>query len=289
MVSSKFVEKYRKKIISELEGFPKALHAFNLLSSNVILNAYYISGNRMAVDRLSYNDHGIVHAHIATLNAIKVLKILSKHISPNVISEGIGTLDDSLVVVISSAFLHDIGHIVHRIWHPSYSAIFGKPFVEEVVNSLYPDNLQKRIDIFSLILHGIMAHDDEIPCLTIEAGAVKVGDGCDLTEGRSRLPASKGKIDIHSISALAIKTVDIIEGKNSPVCIRIEMENPAGVFQVEQVLGKKLETSGLKPYVEFELFLNDKPLVLSEVRSVINHNENSVFKSSSEEESEFPS
>ncbi len=288
-MSSKFVLKYRKKILDELKDFPKAIRAFNLLSSDEKLNAYYISGNRMAVDRLSYNDHGIVHAHIATLNAIKVLKTLSKHISPNVVSEGIGSLDDSLVVVVTSAFLHDIGHIVHRIWHPSYSAIFGKDFIEKVVNDLYPDDLQKRTDIFSLILHGIMSHDDEIPCLTIEAGAVKVGDGCDLTEGRSRLPASKGKIDIHSISALAIKTVEIVEGKNSPVCIHIEMENPAGVFQVEQVLGKKLETSGLKPYVEFELFLNNTPLVLSEVKSVINHNENSVFRSISEEDSEFPS
>jgi len=57
-------------------------------------------------------------------------------------------------------------------------------------------------------------------------------------------------VDIHSLSALAIRRVEIVEGENRPVRILVNMDNPAGVFQIEKVLGRKISSSGIGDWVE---------------------------------------
>jgi metal-dependent HD superfamily phosphatase/phosphodiesterase len=68
--------------------------------------------------------------------------------------------------------------------------------------------------------------------------------------GRARVPFSKGKRDIHSISALAIDDVEIRKGQDKPVRIQVNMSCSAGVFQIQNVLGGKIRTSPIKQYVE---------------------------------------
>jgi metal-dependent HD superfamily phosphatase/phosphodiesterase len=65
---------------------------------------------------------------------------------------------------------------------------------------------------------------------------------------------------MHSISATSIKRVDIDEGEDKPVSIRIYMDNPAGVFQIEEVIGKKVETSGISKYVELVAIENGREI-----------------------------
>jgi metal-dependent HD superfamily phosphatase/phosphodiesterase len=52
------------------------------------------------------------------------------------------------------------------------------------------------------------------------------------------------------LSALAIKKVEIDSSEKNPVSIRVHMDNPAGVFQMEEVLGKKIKSSNLGQFVE---------------------------------------
>ena len=47
------------------------------------------------------------------------------------------------------------------------------------------------------------------------------------------------------LSALSIKKVEIEKGKRKPVQILVNMNNPAGVFQIEKVLEKKIKTSSI--------------------------------------------
>jgi len=86
--------------------------------------------------------------------------------------------------------------------------------------------------------------------LTVEAGSVKVADGTDMAEGRARIPYEAGKVDIHSLSALSIREVRVVKGEDVPVRIEVDMDNPAGVFQIEHVLGRKISTSGIEEWVE---------------------------------------
>jgi len=48
--------------------------------------------------------------------------------------------------------------------------------------------------------------------------------------------------------------------------ITVAMDNPAGVFQVEAVLEKKISTSGLGDHIEIDILVNGDRLVLSHVK-----------------------
>jgi metal-dependent HD superfamily phosphatase/phosphodiesterase len=73
-----------------------------------------------------------------------------------------------------------------------------------------------------------------------------------MAQGRSRIPFTAGSTSIHSVSAAAIEAVKIESGETHPVRIVIEMTNSAGVFQVDELLGRKLRGSGLEEYVLVE-------------------------------------
>jgi len=70
-----------------------------------------------------------------------------------------------------------------------------------------------------------------------------------MARGRTRIPYRTGKVDIHSLSALSITKVEIEKGEQKPVQILVSMNNPAGVFQIEEVLEKKLKTSSIQDLV----------------------------------------
>ncbi|RLE58929.1 MAG: phosphohydrolase, partial [Thermoprotei archaeon] len=80
--------------------------------------------------------------------------------------------------------------------------------------------------------------------------------------GRARIPYEMGKIDIHALSALSIKCVELSKGNNKPVKIIIKMDDLAGYFQVEKVLMPKIESSGLKNFIEVEVFSKNNKLHL---------------------------
>ncbi|RLE69246.1 MAG: phosphohydrolase, partial [Thermoprotei archaeon] len=94
--------------------------------------------------------------------------------------------------------------------------------------------------IRACILHAIYTHMEDLKSYTTEASIVKLADGTDITKGRSRLPYDLGNVDIHVISAMSVEDVEIVPGDEKPVEIRIYMTNSAGVFQVEEILYRKL-------------------------------------------------
>ena len=71
-----------------------------------------------------------------------------------------------------------------------------------------------------------------------------------MEAGRARIPFKAGKVDIHAVSALSIEKVEIVEDseKDKPITIRITMSNSAGVFQIDELLKPRIETSGLQQY-----------------------------------------
>lgn len=61
-----------------------------------------------------------------------------------------------------------------------------------------------------------------------------------MARGRVRIPYKTGKVDIHSVSALSITKVEIEKGIKKPVQILVSMNNLRCVFQIEEVLEKRL-------------------------------------------------
>ncbi|MHA2056562.1 MAG: phosphohydrolase [Candidatus Thorarchaeota archaeon] len=265
MNASEIIQRENIRARELLNGESRALEMYQYLTGSPKVQSYLRTANRMAVSRLGYTDHGPVHAEVATWNALKVFDILEETFQPNVVAEGIGDIDDARLIVLASTYLHDIGMVVHRNEHPQASINLAGPILETKLMDIYNDPA-KATDILSFILHGIYAHDDDTQCLTLEAGITKLGDGADLAKGRTKVPFQKGKVDIHSVSALAIDNVILERGKEKPLRITVGMDNPAGVFQVEAVLEKKISTSGLQDHVKVDVLVNGDRLVLSHVK-----------------------
>ncbi len=248
-----------------LESGTRTHAMYEYLHTSPRVQSYLRAANRMAVSLLGYTDHGPVHAEVATWNALKAFNIITKTFLPNVVAEGIGDIDDARLVVLASTYLHDIGMVIHRNEHPQAAVNLAVPLLEDKIYEFY-DDAAKATEILSFILHGIYAHDDDTQCLTLEAGVTKIGDGCDMTRGRTVVPYQKGKVDIHSVSALAISDLTLERGNERPLHITVTMDNPAGVFQVEAVLAKKVSTSGLADHVMIDVLVNGERLVLSQIK-----------------------
>jgi uncharacterized protein len=160
-------------------------------------------------------------------------------------------------VVVGAALLHDIGMAVQRDNHEIYSVALAWDVLKSLLAPIY--DTASRTIITSEILHCIVAHQMGEKCLTREAGAVKVGDALDLTQGRSRIPFEAGEVNIHSVSAQAIESVDLHAGEEKPVHIDIQMHNYAGIFQVDELLRPKILHSSIAPYVEVRASISGEP------------------------------
>jgi len=265
MNNSEIMDRQKIRARELIPDNTRSLEMYQYLTGSPKVQSYLRSANRMAVSRLGYTDHGPIHAEVATWNALRTFDILDETFQPNVVAEGIGDIDDARLVVLASTYLHDIGMVVHRNEHNQASVQLAGPILENKLMDIYNDSA-KATDILSFIFHGIYAHDDDTQCLTLEAGITKIGDGADMTKGRTIVPFQKGKVDIHSVSAMAINNVILDKGEDKPLRITVSMDNPAGVFQVQAVLEKKLSTSSLEDHVDIEVLVNGDRLVLSHVK-----------------------
>jgi len=240
-----------KTIQNGLVPYPKALRMFNLLQSDSELNTLLNLANFIAVRKLGYNDHGPIHARIVAANGIKLLKIVleSKRIEVDSMNALGMTEDDAHLIVIAGCMLHDIGNAIHRVEHEVFSVLYAKAILERLLPELYSE-VSERTAVIEQILHAVYAHDVGENALTIEAAIVVIADGCDITKGRGRLSFDLGKHDIHSISALSIESVEIKKGKDKLIEIHVNMSNSAGIYQVQETLGKKVGASPLKEDIE---------------------------------------
>ena len=79
---------------------------------------------------------------------------------------------------------------------------------------------------------------------------MRVADALDMAKGRSRIPFEAGQQNIHALSNCAIDEVRISAGEDKAVRVEIAMNNSAGIFQVDELLGTKLRGTPLEQHVE---------------------------------------
>lgn len=229
---------------------PRVKEMFHLLESDVEVQSCLRMANVMAVDRLMYNDHGPVHSRITSGSALEIFDILTERVTPTTVENGICSLDDAKLVTLCAVYLHDVGNVVHRVDHHIHGVVMANPILHRLLGMVYKGERELGLRLKAEILHAIFAHDEDVECLTMEAGVAKIADGTDMAQGRARIPYRAGKVDIHSLSALSIRQVEIVKGDKTPVRILVNMDNSAGVFQIEEVLERKMKTSGIEGLVE---------------------------------------
>jgi metal-dependent HD superfamily phosphatase/phosphodiesterase len=212
------------------------------------LQTLWRCANVMAIELMGYTDHGPTHVKIVSNMALKLLRMLAeKNIQPSIVKNyGMKNEDAEVVVVLGSIF-HDLGMTVMRDKHETFGALLALEFFDKYLRPIYSE--EERTIICSEVLHAIVSHEAPARPLTLEAGIVRIADALDMEEGRARIPFQAGKIDIHSVSALAIEKVTIQEGETKPITIKITMSNSAGVFQIDDLLKPRIENSGLQDYI----------------------------------------
>jgi metal-dependent HD superfamily phosphatase/phosphodiesterase len=207
------------------------------------------TANVNAVRRLGMSDHGPVHIQIVANGCVKILRLLvAAGVEPSIQADHGMTAEDAEVLVVLAACLHDVGMAVHRDNHESFSLILGYIKARQLLLGQYDE--PGLTTMVAEVLHAVISHRADVTPLSLEAGVLKVADALDMTEGRSRIPFESGEVNIHSVSAQAIEAVKIEKGDELPVRVDILLNNSAGIFQVDELLKRKLASSTLTPYVE---------------------------------------
>ncbi len=218
------------------------------VESSKTVNALWRASNVNSIDRMRYNDHGPVHVKITANIALKMLRMLhSAGIQSSVEKNYSYDYHDSEVVVFLASALHDVGNAFCREGHEVYATGIASSLLDSLLLADYDDE-EKRTILKSEILHAILTHEAPRKPLTVEAGIVRIADALDMAEGRARVPFEAGRMNIHSISAMAINKIELRPGAEKPIEIKIVMNNLAGVFQTE-LLKERIDGSGLESYL----------------------------------------
>jgi metal-dependent HD superfamily phosphatase/phosphodiesterase len=200
-------------------------------------------------ERLGMSDHSWVHMQIVLNIALRLLRLLVKAgVEPAVVADHGLNPRDAEVVVAGGALLHDVGMSIHRADHEEYSLFLASGALPRLLADSYKE--PERTVVAAEILHAIIGHRRRGEPYTVEAGVVRVADALDMAQGRTRLPIEAGQEGIHSISAAAVDEVRIEAGEERPVRIEIELNNSAGIFQVDDLLATKIRDTPLEGRVE---------------------------------------
>jgi hypothetical protein len=199
--------------------------------------------------RLGMSDHSWVHIQIVANIGLRLLRLLVRRgVETGVVRDYGMDARDSEVVVAAAALLHCVGMSIHRTDHETYSLFLAADKLDSLLAGIYDE--PERSVVAAEAMHAISAHRRRGDPLTLEAGIVRVADALDMAKGRSRVPFEAGRMNIHSLSAAAIDEVRIEAGEDKAVRIEIEMNNSAGIFQIDELLATKLRGSGLEDHVE---------------------------------------
>jgi metal-dependent HD superfamily phosphatase/phosphodiesterase len=226
----------------KLEGFLEAVN-----EDEQVRTWWYMA--QVQSERLGMSDHSWVHMQIVLNIALRLLRLLVKAgVEPAMVSDH-GMRDrDAEVVVAGGALLHDVGMSIHRADHEAYSLFLANGALDRLLSGSYRQ--PERTVVAAEILHAIIGHRRRGEPYTVEGGIVRVADALDMAQGRSRIPLEAGQEGIHSISAAAIDEVRIEAGEERPVRIEIDLNNSAGIFQVDDLLATKIRDTPLEGRLE---------------------------------------
>ncbi len=209
--------------------------------------------NINAIDRLGMTDHGPVHFQIVANIALRLARLLTKNQVVMSITQNYDlSYEHAELVILLASLFHDLGMTISRDGHEEFSLILANSILHRILDFL---PLEEKTIVISETLHAIIAHRSGGMPYTYEAGIVRVADALDMSEGRSRIPYQAGKMDIHSVSAAAIDKVELLDGEGRPIQINIWMNDIAGVFQVDELMRRKLSGSGLEKFVRVSAYL----------------------------------
>ncbi len=235
-------------ISAPLRGNRKLERLLEAANGDERLRAWWYM-QQVNADRRDMSDHSVVHVQIVVNIALRLFRLLNRAgVEPAMVADhGMGARDAEVVIAAACLF-HDTGMTIHRTDHEQYSLFLASDRMPLLLDGIYDE--PELTVVMSEALHAVIGHRRRGDPITAEAGIVRVADALDMASGRSRIPFETRRPNIHSISAAAIDAVRIESGDERPVRVEIEMNNSAGLFQVDELLATKLRDSGIEEYIE---------------------------------------
>ena len=204
---------------------------------------------QVTATRMGMSDHSWVHIQIVANIALRLFRLLNRAgVEPAMVTDHGMKPRDAEVVITAACLFHDTGMTIHRTDHEQYSLFLAADRLPGLLEGVYDE--PELTVVTSEALHAVIGHRRRGDPITMESGIVRVSDALDMASGRSRIPFETRRPNIHSISAAAIDAVKIEPGEERAVRIEIEMNNSAGLFQVDELLATKLRGSGLEKHIE---------------------------------------
>jgi metal-dependent HD superfamily phosphatase/phosphodiesterase len=210
------------------------------------LRALWRCANLNAVDRLGLGDCGEVHVRIVANAGLKLLRLLRDGgIAPSLVEHHRLSMDEAEAVVVLAAALHELGLAAAAGDAQAAGLALAAVKGRELLADLYA--IRERTVILAETLHAIGAQPAGAPCLTLEAGVLRLADVLDLTKGRVRAPADATR---GVVGAEAVEAVTIQKSKQPPVRVIVRLGQPGDLHAIETLLHHHLRGSGLEHWVE---------------------------------------
>jgi metal-dependent HD superfamily phosphatase/phosphodiesterase len=227
------------------------------INANEEIMAMWEMTNTNAMSRMGFSDHGVIHFQIVANIALKMCRILEAHkIAMGVVKDYGLTADHAELIVVLASLFHDLGMTINRHGHEEYSLFIASRIIDEVLAFM---SVRERVIVRGETLHAIINHRDDGRPKTIEAGIMRIADALDMSGGRSRIPFEKGEVNIHSLSAYAIDSVELSEGDGPELIqIHVYMNNSSGLFQVDELLKEKIKDSGMEDLISVRAYVVGK-------------------------------
>ena len=239
-----------------IQGNELLRNSLTSINKNIEIVTLWKIINVNAIERLGMSDHGPVHFQIVSNIAVKFVRMLvSKGIKMSVTKNFDLSSEYAELIVLLASLFHDLGMSINRKGHEEYSLFLANNLMHQILGFLQP--YEKTI-VIAEVLHAIISHRSDSHPITIEAGIVRVADALDMSKGRSRIPYESGIVDIYSVSAAAIENVEIVKGQIKPIHINVTMNNSAGLFQLDELLKRKINGSGIEKYISVRAFIDQK-------------------------------
>lgn len=224
------------------------------INANEEISTMWEMTNTNAMSRMGYSDHGVIHFQIVSNIALKMCRMLiGAGVQMGVVKEYKLTNKHAELIVVLASLFHDLGMTVNREGHEEYSLVIAFRIIDDVLDFL---PVREKVIVRGETMHAIINHRDDGHPKTIEAAIVRIADALDMSGGRSRIPFEKGKVNIHSLSAYAIDSIEILEGKAPEyININIYMNNSSGLFQVDELLKEKIKDSGIEAMISVKAYV----------------------------------
>ena len=226
-----------------LEGFLDAANADEQLKA-----WWHVA--QVNATRCGMSDHSWIHIQIVINIALRLFRLLNRRgVEPDIVRDPRDAPADAEVVIAAGCLLHDVGMSIHRTDHEAYSLFLAA----DKLGDLLARRLRRARAIGDRGRGD--ARDDRPPPPrrpVHDRGRDRARRRRARHGGRAARASrsSPGRPNIHSLSAAAIEEVKIEPGEDKAVRIEIDMNNSAGIFQVDELLATKLRGSGLEEHIE---------------------------------------